>query len=80
MYFDEYACAVLSDDPSDKISGWVIACQNPEDWDEKLALFDDIEEYYPGNLEESDYLRIIVKARLLSPKDCVGSEPIGAEN
>ena len=77
LYKDRYASAVQSEEG--EIVGWVMTADDNTLWKSKLENFDRIEGYNEDDLENSLYIRIKTKAKLLSPKDCVG-KPLGEEN
>lgn len=79
LYEDKYANLNFCDDPTSKVVGWVLTCDSETDFEKKLSLFDEIEEYYEDDPESSEYLRAIADACLGDPRMSVGGRSLGEE-
>ena len=81
LYRDQYAALVFDGqnekDDRNGVIGWVLTTENPTLFREKLATFDEIEQYEEDGT--GFYQRAIVDVRLMDPERTIGStEPIGS--
>jgi len=87
LYRDEYASVVLNERPGDakashlkpdtkdKVKGWVLTTADPALWQEKMELYDEIEEYKEDGTGQ--YQRDIVDVYLGNPGSTIGGDAIG---
>ena len=69
LFYEEYAFAVLNQSPNDKVIGYVLSHADTDFFNQKLKMYDSIEDYFPDDPANSDYLRSVVEVHLCDEND-----------